>query len=183
MKAAILLGATSLTLALAAGSAWAKPAFAPAQTAAERTLERILKLDADKPNDVDPTDGVAGRRPRVTPRPGAAYLKYLTPPLAAAILVAEAREVKANCGGVYKGGEQCGMDSDPILCAQDYPDHYLFRTLQGGPGLAVVEAAWPPDPGAPTKASAGYRLKLAGGVWKIDAIRCAEGGAYNWPAR
>ena len=148
MKATTLLCVTAVTAALAAGSALAEPAFHPAQTAAEHTLAQILKLDADKPGQIDPTGGKAGRRPRTTPPPGASYLKYLTTPLATAILDAEARQVKKNCGGVYKAGEECGMDADPIICAQDFPDSYLFRTNQSATTLAVVEAAWPPDPGA-----------------------------------
>ncbi|HEY7851875.1 MAG TPA: hypothetical protein VIB82_02800, partial [Caulobacteraceae bacterium] len=146
MRTAILV-----CVALAAGSAAAKPAFAPARSAAEQALDRILKLDAQKPEMMDPAIEVAGRRPRTTPPPGAPYLRYLTTPLAAAILAEEARQVKANCGGVSKRGEECGMDSDPVLCAQDFPDHYLFRTIQSGPALAVAETAWPPDKGAQPK--------------------------------
>jgi hypothetical protein len=182
MKATTLLCVTAVTVALAAGSASAEPAFHPAQTAAEHTLAQILKLDADKPGQIDPTGDKAGRRPRATPPPGASYLKYLTTPLATAILGAEARLVKKDCGGVYKAGELCGMDADPIVCAQDFPDSYLFRTNQSGPDLAVMEAAWPPDPGAEPSPSGAYRLKLTGGVWKIDGIKCEGGDAYNWPA-
>jgi hypothetical protein len=183
MRAAILVYAAAAAVALAAQSASAKPAFHPAQTAAEQALARILKLDGDKPEQVDPAVETSGRRPRTTPPPGAAYLRSLTMPLAVAILAEEARQVKVNCGGAYKSGDECGMDADPILCAQDFPKSYLFRTTQSGPGLAVVESAWPPDQGAQPATSATYRLKLAGGVWKIDGVSCAEGGAFNWPAR
>jgi hypothetical protein len=173
----------ALIAALAAGSASARPAFHPAQTPAEQTLAKILKLDGDKPGAVDPTVAATGRRPRTAPPPGAAYLAYLTTPLATAILVAEAKQVKANCGGVYRSGEECGMDADPIICAQDTPDSYLFMTTRSGPGLAIVEAAWPPDKGAQPTASGAYRLKLIGAVWKIDAISCADADAYNGPVR
>jgi hypothetical protein len=167
-------------IAAMAGTAAAAPAFHAAQSAAEQTLGRILKADENPHAHVDPTAGAVGRRPRTTPPPGAPYLKYLTTPLATAILVEEAREVKANCGGVYKAGELCGMDADPIICAQDFPDHYLFRTIQSGPDLAVIEAAWPPDKGAEPSRSGAYRLTLSGGAWKIDGISCADGEAYNW---
>ena len=53
MKAAILLCVTSFTAALEAGSSLAEPAFQPSQTAAELTLAQILKLDGDKPDQVD----------------------------------------------------------------------------------------------------------------------------------
>jgi len=168
-------------IALAAGTAAGAPAFHPAQSAAERALGRILKADEKPPGHIDPTDGAVGHRPLSTPPPGAPYLKYLTWPLAAAILAAEAGEVKVNCGGVYKAGELCGMESDPIVCAQDFPDHYLFRTTQTGSNRVVIEAAWPPDPAGagPTK-SGSYRLTLSGGVWKIDGVSCAGGDSYNW---
>jgi hypothetical protein len=182
MKATIVICVAAATAALAAGSASAKPAFHPAQTVTEQTLAKILKLDADKPDLVDPTGDKAGRRPRTTPLPGAPYLKYLTTPLATAILGAEAHQVKVACGGVYKAGELCGMDADPIICAQDFPDSYLFRTSQSGPSLAVVDAAWPPEQGAQPSQSGTYRLKLTGGVWKIDGIKCQAGDAYNWSA-
>ena len=87
--------------------------------------------------------------------------------------------MKINCGGVYKAGELCGMESDPIVCAQDFPDHYLFRTTQTGRSRVVIEAAWPPDPGAGPTTSGAYRLTLNGGVWKIDGVSCAGGGSYN----
>jgi len=180
-RVAFLAGA----IALAAGAASATPAFHPAQSPAEQALARILKLDENPPGAVDPVgaEGASGRRPRTTPPPGAPYLKHLTTPLATAILAQEARAVKASCGGVYKSGELCGLDADPIICAQDFPDSYLFRTVQSGPSLAVVEAAWPPDSGAQTTRSGSYRLALSGGVWKIDGIACAAGDRYNWPGR
>jgi hypothetical protein len=176
--------AVILATMASAGVASAGPAFHPAQSAAEHALARILKLDGDTPGQIDPT-GIAanGRRPRTTPPPGAAYLRYLTRPLAVAILVAEAREVKANCGGVYTPGDECGMEADPIICAQDFPASYLFRTTRSGPGLAVVEAAWPPDRGAQPTRSGAYRLTLTGGVWKIDGISCAAGDTYNGSGR
>jgi hypothetical protein len=168
-------------IALTAGTAAAAAAFHAAQSAAEQALGRVLKADESPVGQVDPTGGAVGHRPLTTPPPGAPYLKYLTTPLAKAILVAEASQVKANCGGVYKSGELCGMDADPIVCAQDFPDHYLFRTTQSGPSRVVIEAAWPPDQaGAQPTASGAYRLTLRGGAWKIDAISCAEGDSYNW---
>jgi hypothetical protein len=183
MNGAIQSCAAALVVALAAGAAAAKPALHPARTPAEQTLARILKLDADNPEAVDPAIGHAGRRPRATPPPGAPYLKYETLPLATAILAEEAHDVKANCGGVYKADEECGMDADPILCAQDYPQTYLFRTTRSDPDLAVIETAWPGENGAPPEPGTTYRLKLTAGVWKIDGIACVGGGGYNWAPR
>lgn len=166
---------------LTARTAAAAPAFHAPQSDAERALGRMLKADEKPPGHLDPTGGSPGHRPRTTPPPGAPYLKSLTPPLATAILAAEAKAVKANCGGVYKTGELCGMDADPIVCAQDFPNHYLFRTTQSGPTRVVIDAAWPPDhAGAQPSTSGSYRLTFSGGAWKIDGISCAEGDGYNW---
>ncbi len=180
MKSGAML--VALAAVLATGSASAAPAFHRVQTAAEQALARILKRDADNSSDVDPAVETRGR-PHTTPPRGAPYLKYLTTPLATAILVAQAGLVKTNCGGVYRRGDECGMDADPIICAQDFPDSYLMRTIQSGPGLAVIEAAWPPDAGAEPTTSGVYRLTLTGTVWKIDGIACSAGDHYNWSGR
>src|SRR5215472_10082127 len=107
MRMSRLAGVGALAVALAAGGAFAEPAFHPARSAAERALARILKLDADNPDQMDPAVETRGR-PRTTPPPGAPYLKHLTTALASAILAEEARQVKANCGGVFRSGEECG---------------------------------------------------------------------------
>jgi hypothetical protein len=165
-------------------AAAAQPTYHPAQSAAELALARILKLDEEPSAAINPSvEGPTGHRPPTRPPPGAPYLKHLTTPLATAILVAEARAVKESCGGVYKKGELCGLDADPIICGQDFPDRYLFRTTQATGSLAVVEAAWPPDAGKPPERSGAYRLKLDGGAWKIDGISCAAGDRYNWTTR
>jgi hypothetical protein len=180
MRAFSLAAIAAMILAFAAGSASAAgAAFHPPQTPAEQTLARILKLDGDKPRLVDPAVAARGRKPLTTPPANAGYLAYLTVPVATAILADEAGQVKTNCGGVYKSGEECGMDSDPIICAQDFPASYLVRTLKTGPGLAVIEAAWPPDGNQPISSSGVYRLKQVSAVWKIDGIACTGGDKYN----
>jgi hypothetical protein len=164
-------------------AAAAEPSFHAPGSGPELALARILKLDESPSATINPSvEGPAGHRPPTKPPPGAPYLKRLTTPLATAILVAEARAVKESCGGVYKKGELCGLDADPIICGQDFPDHYLFRTTQATPTAVSVEAAWPPDAGKPPERSGAYRLKLVGGAWKIDAIACAAGDRYNWGA-
>jgi len=176
---AVLVAANALAPAVAAA-----PVFHPAKSVPELALAKLLKLDDDPSAAINPSiEGASGHRPPTKPAPNAPYLKRLTVPLATAILVAEARAVKESCGGVYKEGELCGLDADPIICGQDSPDYYLFRTLQAGPTVAIVEAAWPPDAGKPPERSGAYRLKLDGSVWKIDGISCAAGDRYNWMTR
>ncbi|HZZ88314.1 MAG TPA: hypothetical protein VFE13_08255 [Caulobacteraceae bacterium] len=186
MKAATIafvgLAAIALTASAAPAAATAPSAFHPARSPTELALARILEADAGKPEQVDPAAaGRSGHRPRTAPPKGAPYLKYLTVGLATAILQEEAQDVQRACGGVYKDGEECGMDSDPVVCAQDFPERYLFRTVRSQPGLAVIEAAWPPDQGAEPVGNGTYRLKVVAGVWKLDGIECAAGDDYNWP--
>jgi hypothetical protein len=180
MKASTVGLVAALAAALAAGSASAAPAYHPAQTPAEQALGKILKADADHPDAVDPAVELGSGRPPTKPPAGAPYLKYLTTPLATSILVDEANQVKKNCGGRYRRGEECGMGADPIICAQDFPDSYLFRTTDVRPDSILIEAAWPPDPGKAPEVSGSYRLKQVGGVWKLDAISCSGGDRYHW---
>jgi hypothetical protein len=159
LRASPVLALASATVLMAAlfEPASAKPPFAPAQTTAEQTLARLLKADAANPDAVDPIGGRAGRRPRTTPPPGAPYLRYLTTPVATAMLVEEAQEVKTNCGGVYEAGEECGTGSDPVSCGQDFPDSTCSEPCRADPawrwsrrpGRRTLRAA-SPAPAPPT---------------------------------
>ena len=72
----------------------------------------------------------------------------------------------------------------PDRLRADFPDSYLFATIQPGAAAAVVEAAWPPEAGETLQPSGAYRLKLVAGVWKLDGVSCLIGGdSYDWKAR
>ena len=65
--------------------------------------------------------------------------------------------------------------------AADLPGAYELSRMEAH-AHAVLDAAWPPEHGAVPSISGAYRLKLVGGVWKIDGISCQAGDVYNWSA-
>lgn len=164
-------------LILAAGAAVALPATAgtmhPPESTAERTLDGILK-HADY--DDKQLDNLFGGRGQKNYRPTADYTKVLTPPLLAAITAKQKAMVQKDCGGQYRKGDICGMDSSPITCAQDTSDSYLYRTESSSDDRAEIAYYWP----GTDKPVATYRLVRQADSWKLDGIRCTDGDDFNF---
>lgn len=164
-------------LLLTAGLSYAWPAAAetihPPASTAERALDGILK-HADY--DSNQLDNLFGGRGQKNYRPTADYSKILTPPLLTAITAKQKALVQKDCGGQYRKGDICGMDSSPITCAQDTSDSYLYRTLSGGEDRAEIAYYWP----GTDKPVATYRLIRETETWKIDGIRCTDGDSFNF---
>jgi hypothetical protein len=150
------------------GDAWHAPA-SPSEQALNRTLKRI---DADD----NALDNILGGRGQKTYRRTVDYGPMLTPRLIAAIAAFEKSKVRADCGGRYRDGEVCGLDYNPVTCAQDSNDSYVYRTDQQTPTTARIAYAWAADAKEP---SATYRMVLDGGAWKIDAVGCQGGDSFN----
>jgi hypothetical protein len=168
MKALLACGA----IGLFAGPALAAPH--PPASEPERALNATLRV-ADKDEKEFDNLSLAPRKP--TFRPTVDYRRMLSAPLLAAFVSQQRRVLKADCGGKYLEGELCGMDYDPITCAQDSPDHYLFETLRADPTSAVVKMSWPHENQITT-----YRLVRRQGRWLIDGIHCADADAgFNMP--
>ncbi len=109
------------------------------------------------------------------------YGKLFTPALRKAASEAEAEMVKETCGGVYEEGELCGLDFDPIICAQDIPEYYLYRVEQLGADKAVVTLGFAQsmkdqDP----YPAATYSVVRQGKGWIIDGILCQGWSGYNF---
>jgi len=164
-------------LILAAGAAVAWPVAAdtihPPRSYAERALDGILK-HADY--DTNQLDNLFGGRGQKNFHATADYSKVLTAPLLAAITAKQKAMLKADCGGEYRKGDICGMDSSPITCAQDVSDSYLYRTQSSSDDRAEIAYYWP----GTREPVATYRLIRQAETWKIDAIRCADGDAFNF---
>ena len=158
--------------AIAAYPAAAEPLHPPTTTA-ERALDGILK-HADY--DANQLDNLFGGRGQKNFHATADYSKVLTAPLLAAITAEQKAMVKADCGGEYKKGELCGMDSSPITCAQDMSDSYLYRTESSADDRVEIAYYWP----GTRKPVATYRLVRQAETWKIDGIRCTDGDAFNY---
>lgn len=95
----------------------------------------------------------------------------VTPALVQAMRAAEQAAVKRDCGGKYQDGMICGLDYHPVLCGQDSPAKFLYRTV----GADRVEMYWPGE----KKPTATYRMAEAGGTWKLDGIACTEADSFN----
>lgn len=87
----------------------------------------------------------------------------------------ERRLVKKTCGGVYDG-EICGLDFNPVTCAQDYSeDGYVYRTEDTGHGAAVVSLKWPRLSGV----VATYRMIRSDNHWIMDGVECGPNTKFN----
>jgi len=169
-----LLLAVLLALPLVASPARAvRPelSFHPPATEAERALDAALRrADADPDFLSNLVEGRGGPSYRRT----ADYSALLTPTLVSAITRAERALVRRNCGGRYRTGEICGLDASPLTCARDSAEGYLYRTRVSRRDEVFVAYRWP---GPGRQAVATHRLLRRDGVWRIDGVRCAEGGA------
>lgn len=165
----------ALVAAVALATPWAAAAdtIHPPKTGAERALDGILKYADQDPDQFDNLFDGRGQRPF---RPAEDYTKVLTAPVLAAMAAKEKSLVQTRCGGHYRKGELCGMDSSPITCAQDVSDSYLYRTETGGENSAEISYYWP----GTKKPVATYRLVRQAENWKIDGVRCTEGEDFNF---
>ena len=147
-----------LFMCLLASGRTAKPFHAPT-TEAERALDKALhKLEEDPQTAADLRKGRNAKTIR----------GFLTTELFK-VLVAV-----ANPGDCVEG-ELCGLEYDPLVCAQDAALSYFYRTDRETSSEAWIDYAWPSQ----AKAAATYHLlKLADG-WRLDGIECAEGGKFN----
>lgn len=139
--------------------------FHAPQTEAERTLNEILMATG---RDDDALDNLLDGRGKPGFHPTVDYRRFLTEALLRAIRDAEAALVKRDCGGTYRDGDICGLDYDPLTCAQDSNPRYLYRTETQNAGTARIAYAWPGQPAI----AATYRLVLRDGQWKLDGIKC-----------
>jgi hypothetical protein len=146
-------------------------------TSAEQFLDLILTLEGGI------GDAALGWYAENVPwrdtRKDAHYARLITPGLREAISREEARQVKENCDGKYIEGDNCSFDTNTIICAQDFPEEgVLFRTEKTGRDMAIITYRWPHG----TRVLGTYRLVRAGGVWKLDGIRCHDPTmSFNMP--
>ncbi|WP_337997349.1 hypothetical protein [Oleispirillum naphthae] len=145
-------------------------------TSAEQFLDLILTLEGGTRN-AELGWYVEGS-PWRNVRKDAHYARLITPGLREAVSREEARLVKENCGGKYVEGDNCSFDANPITCAQDYSEEgYLFRAEKSGRDEVVLSLRWP----GISQIIGTYRLVRAGGVWKLDGIRCDPTMSFNMP--
>ncbi|SBW04827.1 conserved hypothetical protein [uncultured Alphaproteobacteria bacterium] len=145
-------------------------------TSAEQFLDLIITLEGGTGN--AELGWYAENVPWRNTLKDAHYARLITPGLREAISREEARLVKKNCDGKYVEGDNCSFDANPIICAQDYSEEgYLFRTEKSGRNEVVLALRWP----GISQIIGTYRLVRAGGVWKLDGIRCDPTMSFNMP--
>ena len=174
-----MLFASGASFALAGQDAPSKDApnegFHYPSNSAEQFLDLVITLENHKPGSLSwYAENAPWRDIRYDPH----YARLVTPGLREAISREEARQVKENCDGKYIKGDNCSFGSDPITCAQDLSEEgYLFRTGKSGRDEAVLSLKWP----GISQIFGTYRLVRAGGVWKLDGIRCDSTMSFNMP--
>lgn len=171
---ALLLAGGSNSLAgppvssVSPSSGAAKPAAGrphPAATEAEKALDKVLRLSEKR----------YGLVAAVLGRPGggkgdAALAGQLTTARLRQDLAGQERKaVRDNCKGRYVPGEICGLDYNPLTCAQDESDApYGYRTTDATADRADIAYSWPGAAGP----SASFIMVREGEAWKLDAVRC-----------
>jgi len=144
----------------------------PPMTAAERTLDAILKIsDADSGMFL-----FVVNRPDRKVADDAKFSGFFTRQLLDAIAGTERQEVERDCGGKYLEGEICGLDFDPITCAQDEPENgYVYRTEKSTARRQIITMAW----AGRDEVVAAYRMLKQGGSWKLDGVACRPAPQFN----
>ena len=168
VMALLLVGAASSLAGPPVGDDSAKPAAGrphPAATEAEKALDKLLRLSEKR----------YGLVAAVLSRPGggkgdAALAGELTTVrLRRDLAELERKAVRDNCKGRYVPGEICGLDYNPLTCAQDESDApYSYRTTAGAADQADIAYSWP-GAAAP---SASFVMVREAGAWKLDAVKC-----------
>jgi len=160
----LFAGPSPLVLAGAPGGG--ASAFHPAAGDAEKTLDRVLRLSEKDANLLD----FVRRTPDYKPKADKGYVRYFTKRFLDAMAAMEKKAVRENCQGKYSDGEICGLDYNPLTCAQDRADNaYRYATdASSEEGMASVRYTWPGS----KKPLAAFGMVQEGGQWKIDSVRC-----------
>jgi hypothetical protein len=55
--------------------------------------------------------------------------------------------VNNKCNGIYIDGNLCGIEYDPLICAQDDNNGvYLYKTVSATTDTAIIAYKWPDLP-------------------------------------
>ena len=150
---------TVFLIAAAQPAVSADMAFHPASTDAELALDRVLKT-ADGDRRIP--DNLFHRAP-VPAALRVVYARLLTPAFLASLRQQERALVQKDCGGVYRSGEICGFDYNPITCAQDVASSFAYETLRDTGKTAII--GWQGNT---------YMLMHERGAWKLARVSCAH---------
>jgi hypothetical protein len=150
-----------------AGISAAQASPAP-HTPAEMALDKVLKT-ADRDEEV--LDNLLHRYP-VAAAKRIDYRQWLTPKLIASLQAEEKKLVAQDCGGKYREGDICGIDYNPLTCAQDTVRPLSYKTVQQSADTAVIAVT-----------GATYRMAHTSAGWQLDGVKCGGGVEvkFNFP--
>lgn len=155
--------------------------FHPPHSAAEAKLDKILKWDGN----VDSHDDSNMMYylldiPHRNINKDKKYINLFTDGLRSAASKAEAEAVKETCGGIYTG-DLCGLGFDPIICAQDTPNYYLYRVEQQSRDRAIITVGFARSINDKDPYPSGtYTMVKRGKRWVLDGILCQNWSGYNF---
>uniref|UniRef100_I2Q134 DUF3828 domain-containing protein n=1 Tax=Desulfovibrio sp. U5L TaxID=596152 RepID=I2Q134_9BACT len=158
-----------LVLVLLIAAAPAHPAgnagYHVAASEAEKALDKVLHLSGKDPNLLE----FVLRTPSYKPKADKGYARFFTKRLLDDMAAQEKAAVQENCNGRYVAGELCGLDYNPLTCAQDEPaGAYRYKTESSAEEKAVVAYKWPEE----KDKAATFEMVEEGGMWKVDRVTC-----------
>lgn len=114
---------------------------------------------------------LTGRPGQPVKQPAIFATKY-TDALVQAVRAAEKKMVQQECGGTYSDGEICGLDFDPVACAQDELGKGLqYATLAADDRSAKIALRL----AGSKDIHALYAVKKEEKGWRLDGVSCGEG--------
>ena len=173
---AVVTGSCALLAAMITNAAEAglPPSFHIAQSVPEKTLNNIIRRSENGDAMIDYILKIPG----YAARQDHAYAHLFTKNLLIAWANAQAQFVQQDCGGKYLEGEICGIDENPVSCAQDFSDkEYLYQTQEESGQKAIISYRWADQ--ATSNAGPKYRLVKSGNDWKLDGVNCGNGLKFN----
>ena len=153
-------------------------AFHPPQTEAEITLNKILELygqDSDM-------DGFIFNPPWYKNNKDQKFSPLFTKEFLSIAKKERKEEIKQSCGGTYpENGMECDMleGIQPIYCASDHPDVFLFQTISSSENQAIISYSGSPKPYKDKTNMHLYKMTLTSGGWSLDGVNCGSGQAVN----
>ncbi len=151
-------------LSICVQNAEAQETYNAASTAAESQLDALLKFaDAD----TDMSDFVLNIPKRQSTK-DQQFASYFTSSFLARMSYKERQLVQRDCGGHYIEGELCGIDYNPITCAQDNLGTYFYHTEKENPYNATISFSYDRE-----RNFAVYTLVKTHTGWKLNNVECA----------
>ncbi len=124
---------------------------------AEKALNKVLRLSEKDNNLLE----FVLQTPQYKPKADKGYARSFTKRLLTDMAALEKNAVQENCQGKYIKGDLCGVDYNPLTCAQDTSDApYLYQTESSTKGKAVISYKWP---GAADETATSEMLQEGGG--------------------